>query len=174
MANIPLRWCASGFCLVVSAAALVGASTAAGARGGGGGGGAFIRFSSGGAHFAAGSHFVSHSGGHAIISRPLNTNLVSRSQGIRGFFNWGGWGGYWPPGCYGGWSSNCGYASSATPVVIVAPPAPAPQPPQVIIIRDSPAAPALADPPPTGDCSYIPGCHAIPGGYHFDTVKSKS
>jgi hypothetical protein len=48
--------------------------------------------------------------------------------------------------------------------------------PQVIVISGSnyaqgPMAPAPGDPP---DYSYVPGCHAIPNGYHCDTPRPEA
>lgn len=127
------------------------------ARGGGGGGG------------GRGGGFAFHSGvvfrNGAFVHRqgfPIRHPLAARNLRQQRFgnnFN-NGVGGVWPGYWGNDWGGGYSYPQQAE--------APAPQPPQIIVInsdgngRMTTAEATPADPP------LVPGCHAISNGYHCD------
>jgi hypothetical protein len=132
------------------------------ARGGGGGSGIGIsRFPAG---FPARVSPVFRSGRIGI------PRIVAGHGGIRSnafrrgtpFFNQG-LAGIWP---YPWWPTDTTPAQVGT--------AGAPSEPQVIVISGSNYAPGRIAPPPGDppDYGYVPGCHAIPNGYHCDAAPA--
>lgn len=78
--------------------------------------------------------------------------------------------GYWPYSYWPGDWSDYGFSGPSWPggaQVVVAPP-PAPALPQIIVIRPATAGSAMSE--AKLDYSYVPGCHAIPNGYHCDSA----
>ena len=122
------------------------------ARGGGGGfGGGFSR---GFIHVAPSAHAMNGFHRQSIVRRRVFAARQSRQRSAQTVFPIGG----------GDWLPDWGPSDSQ---IAEYPPAPDPlSQPQVIVIHPDNRGPTVAEAAP--DYGYIPGCQAIPNGYHCD------
>jgi hypothetical protein len=98
-----------------------------------------------------------------IQNNVFRGGTARRNSGLAGFWPYP----WWPIDTTEGWPIDTTQAQVGTA---------APSEPQVIVVSGSNytqerIAPTPGDPP---DYSYVPGCHAIPNGYHCDAPRHEA
>jgi hypothetical protein len=123
------------------------------------------------AFFVHGSRTFTRS--HAVTPRfaARNRAFIARNIGVRNGLRFRGGNQFlnsWPLGFWPDWWSDSwpySWPTGTTPVAA----GQGPSDPSVIVISSVPnLAPVQTPPQAPPDYSYVPGCHAVPNGYHCD------